>query len=139
MTDPYSLQRFVEAQEGVIDDVLAELRAGQKRTHWMWFIFPQIRGLGHSPRAQEFAISSLQEAQAYLQDPVLGTRLRECTQVVNAIEGRSISQIFGFPDDVKFRSCMTLFAHATSDNRIFRDALEKYFNGERDPATLRRL
>ena len=139
MTDPYSLQRFVEAQEGVIDDVLAELRAGQKRTHWMWFIFPQIRGLGHSPIAQQFAISSLQEAQAYLQDPVLGARLRECTQLVNAIEGRSISQIFGFPDDVKFRSCMTLFAHATSDIRIFQDALEKYFNGERDPATVRRL
>jgi uncharacterized protein (DUF1810 family) len=139
MTDPYNLRRFLEAQDGVIDDVLAELRAGQKRSHWMWFIFPQIRGLGHSPIAQEFAISSLQEAQAYLQHPVLGARLRECTQLVNAIEGRSISQIFGFPDDLKFRSCITLFAHATSDNRIFHDALVKYFNGERDPATLERL
>ena len=139
MTDPHNLHRFVEAQDSVIDDVLAELRAGQKRTHWMWFIFPQLRGLGHSPIAQEFAISSLQEGQAYLQHPVLGARLRECTQLVNAIEGRSISQIFGFPDDMKFRSCMTLFAHATSDNRIFQDALAKYFNGERDPATLGRL
>ena len=139
MTDPYNLQRFVEAQDSVIDDVLAELRAGQKRTHWMWFIFPQIRGLGHSPIAQEFAISSLQEAQAYLQHPVLGGRLRGCTQLVNAIEGRSISQIFGSPDDVKFRSSMTLFAQATSDNRIFQNALTKYFNGEPDPATLGRL
>ena len=139
MIDPYNLQRFVEAQDGVIYDVLAELRAGQKRSHWMWFIFPQIRGLGHSPIAQEFAISSLQEAQAYLQHPVLGARLRECTQLVNAIEGRSISQIFGFPDDVKFRSCVTLFAHAASDNWVFQDALTKYFNGERDPATLGRL
>ena len=139
MNGPYNLQRFVDAQDEVIDDVLAELRAGQKRTHWMWFIFPQIRGLGHSPIAQEFAISSLQEAQAYLQHPVLGTGLRECTRLVNAIEGRSISQIFGFPDDMKFRSCMTLFAHATNDNRIFQAALTKYFSGEDDPATLARL
>ena len=105
----------------------------------MWFIFPQIQGLGYSSTAQKFAISSLQEAKAYLDNPILGARLRECCRLVNQVEGRSIEGIFGYPDDLKFRSSMTLFAHAASDNRIFRDALEKYCNGERDALTIERL
>ena len=139
MADPYQLQRFVDAQDAVIDDVRRELQAGRKRTHWMWFVFPQIRGLGHSPMAERFAISSLQEAEAYLEHRILGTRLKECTQLVNSVEGRSISAIFGYPDDMKFRSSMTLFAHATAENKVFRDALENYFGGEEDAATLERL
>jgi uncharacterized protein (DUF1810 family) len=105
----------------------------------MWFIFPQIEGLGTSPLARKFAISSLAEAAAYLQHPVLGPRLAECTRLVNLVEGRSIEQIFSYPDDLKFRSSMTLFAHATSDNRVFIEALQEYFKGEFDPATLARL
>ena len=137
--DPHQLLRFVEAQDGVIDQVRRELQAGRKRTHWMWFVFPQIQGLGHSPTAEQFAITSLEEAEAYLAHPVLGARLRECTQLVNHVEGRSISQIFGYPDDMKFRSSMTLFAHATADNKVFQDALRKYFDGKEDPATVERL
>ena len=136
MNDPFNLGRFLVAQDSVFEEVLSELRDGRKRTHWMWFVFPQIRGLGHSPMSERFAIASLQEAKAYLAHPILESRLRECTQLVNAVEGRSISQIFGNPDDMKFRSCMTLFAHATSDNRIFHDALQKYFAGKRDPTTM---
>lgn len=131
--------RFVDAQDSVIDDVRRELQTGRKRTHWMWFIFPQIHGLGHSPMAERFAISSLQEAEAYLAHPVLGARLRECTQLVNAIDGRSISDIFGYPDDMKFRSSMTLFARATPDNKVFHDALLKYFRGQEDAVTNERL
>ena len=136
MNDPFNLSRFLEAQDSVFVDVLSELRAGRKRTHWMWFVFPQIRGLGRSPMSERFAINSLQEAEAYLAHPILGPRLRECTQLVSAVEGRAISQIFGNPDDMKFRSCMTLFAGATSDNKIFQDALEKYFGGKPDPMTM---
>ena len=139
MSDPYDLQRFVDAQNPVYDRVRAELQEGRKRSHWMWFIFPQIAGLGSSPLARRFAISSLSEAAAYLQHPVLGPRLAECTGLVNLIEGRSIEQIFGYPDDLKFRSSMTLFARASADNQVFLDALQKYFNGEFDPATLERL
>jgi uncharacterized protein (DUF1810 family) len=139
MSDPYDLQRFVDAQNPVYDRVRTELQEGRKRTHWMWFIFPQIAGLGSSPLARRFAISSLSEAAAYLQHPVLGPRLAECTRLVNLIEGRSIEQIFGYPDDLKFRSSMTLFARASADNQVFVDALQKYFNGEFDPATLERL
>jgi len=139
MDDPYSLQRFVEAQDSVFEDVRSELRDGRKRTHWMWFIFPQIGGLGHSPMTERFAISSLDEARAYLAHPILGPRLRECTQLVNSVEGRSISQIFGYPDDMKFRSSMTLFAHATPADKMFTDALQKYFQGKHDPATIERL
>jgi uncharacterized protein (DUF1810 family) len=139
MNDPYQLQRFIEAQESIIDDVRRELKAGRKRTHWMWFVFPQIQGLGHSPMAERFAISSLEEAEAYLANPILGARLRECTQLVNNIEGRSISEIFGYPDDMKFRSSMTLFARATTDNKVFQEALRKYFGGEGDSATVERL
>jgi uncharacterized protein (DUF1810 family) len=139
MSDPYNLQRFVDAQNPVYDKVRAELRDGRKKSHWMWFIFPQIEGLGSSPLARKFAVSSLAEAAAYLAHPILSPRLEECTRLVNLVEGRSIQQIFGYPDDLKFRSSMTLFAHATRDNRIFIVALQKYFSGEFDPATLARL
>jgi uncharacterized protein (DUF1810 family) len=137
--DPYDLQRFVDAQDPVIEQVCAELRAGRKRSHWMWFVFPQIKGLGHSGFARIFAISSREEADAYLRHPVLGERLRECARLVNAVEGRPIEQIFGHPDDMKFRSSMTLFANAGSDNQVFNDALQKYFGGAPDPSTLERL
>jgi uncharacterized protein (DUF1810 family) len=137
--DPFNLQRFVDAQNLCFDDVRSELRDGKKRGHWMWFIFPQIKGLGHSFLAQNFAISSKEEAEAYFGHPVLGVRLRECIQLVNRLEGRSIEQIFGNPDDMKFRSCMTLFAHATQDNQVFIDALQKYCGEKSDPLTLERL
>jgi uncharacterized protein (DUF1810 family) len=137
--DPYNLRRFLDAQDPVYAQVCSELRAGRKRSHWMWFIFPQIQGLGYSPLARKFAIASLQEAKAYLDHPILGARLKEFCRLVNRVEGRSIEEIFGYPDDLKFRSSMTLFAHAASDDQIFRDALEKYFNGEDDPATVERL
>jgi len=137
--DHYNLRRFVDAQNPVFEDVRSELRRGHKETHWIWFIFPQIRGLGHSPMSEEFAIGSLDEAAAYLNHAVLGPRLRECARLVNSVDGRSIRQIFGFPDDLKFRSCMTLFARATEDNQVFNDALRKYFGGEPDQRTLARL
>src|SRR5271166_256608 len=137
MSDPYDLQRFVDAQNPVYDRVCCELREGRKRSHWMWFIFPQVAGLGSSPLARRFAISSLSEATAFLEHPILGPRLAECTMLVNRVEGRPIEQIFGYPDDLKFRSSMTLFAHATAENQVFVDALQKYFKGEFDPATLR--
>jgi uncharacterized protein (DUF1810 family) len=137
--DPYNLRRFLDAQDPVYAQVCSELRAGRKRSHWMWFIFPQIQGLGYSPLAKKFAISSVDEAKAYLDHPILGARLKELCRLVNRVEGRSIEEIFGYPDDLKFRSSMTLFAHAASDDQIFRDALEKYFNGEDDPATVERL
>ena len=139
MNDPYNLRRFVEAQGPIYAQVCAELRAGDKQSHWMWFVFPQIAGLGSSAMARKFAISSRQEAIAYLAHPVLGARLRECTQLVNAVEGRSVHQIFGHPDDLKFHSSMTLFAHASPGDPIFQQALKKYFNSEPDPATLSRL
>src|SRR3954451_18865691 len=113
--DSFSLARFIEAQESVYPAVLGELREGRKRTHWMWFVFPQIQGLGRSSTAQNYAISSIDEARAYLQHPVLGARLRECTQLVNAIEDRTVLEIFGSPDDLKFHSSMTLFAEAGAD------------------------
>lgn len=137
--DPYNLQRFVDAQEPVFDEVCSELRDGRKRSHWMWFIFPQIRGLGYSSMSLKYSIASLPEAEAYLNHPILGPRLRECTRLVNRVEGRSIEEIFGSPDNMKFRSCLTLFAQATPENQVFRDALEKYFGGEFDPLTLERL
>lgn len=139
MNDDYDLQRFVDAQNPVYEAVRRELHDGRKRTHWMWFIFPQIRGLGASQLARRFAISSLAEAIAYLEHPILGARLAACTKLVNLVEGRPIEQIFDHPDDLKFRSSMTLFSRAASDNRLFIDALEKYFAGEFDPATLARL
>ena len=139
MNDPYDLQRFVDAQNPLFEQVCAELRGGQKNGHWMWFIFPQLRGLGHSQMAIKFAISSRDEAAAYLEHQVLGARLRECTQLVMLVEGRSITQMFGSPDDLKFRSSMTLFASTTSTDRIFKDALQKYFAGELDRLTIERL
>lgn len=137
--DPFDLQRFVDAQDPIYRRVIDELAGGRKRSHWMWFIFPQIAGLGSSPMAQRYAIASLAEAAAYLAHPVLGPRLGECTQLVNAAEGRTIHDIFGSPDDMKFRSSMTLFAEATPDNADFRTALDKYYGGEPDAATLARL
>ena len=136
MTDAYNLNRFLDAQERVYDTVLAELRAGRKSSHWIWFIFPQIAGLGHSAMAEQFAIASLDEAKAYLQHPVLGQRLRECTQLVLNVGGRSAEEIFSYPDHLKFRSCMTLFQTATIDNTLFKNALHKYFDGIPDQLTL---
>jgi uncharacterized protein (DUF1810 family) len=136
MTDDYNLQRFLNAQEGVYDTVLDELRSGRKSSHWIWFIFPQITGLGHSGMAQKFAIASLDEAKAYLEHPVLGNRLRECTQLVLNVNGRSAEKIFSSPDNLKFRSCMTLFSTAATDNALFNAALLKYFHGKPDQLTL---
>lgn len=137
--DPFDLNRFVEAQEPVYEQVCAELRAGRKQGHWMWFIFPQLRGLGHSPTAQYFAIRSRAEAEGYLRHPVLGARLRECTSLVNAVKGRGVGEIFGFPDDLKFRSSMTLFAEVAPEVAVFRQALEKYFEGLPDQRTMELL
>jgi len=139
MDDPFRLQRFVDAQAGVHEAALAELRAARKRTHWMWFVFPQIEGLGSSPMAQAYALSGLEEARAYLAHPVLGPRLLACTAAVNASQGRSAHEIFGSPDDLKFRSSMTLFARAAPDEPAFRTALAKFFGGQEDPLTLQRL
>jgi len=136
MDDRFHLQRFVDAQQPVYTAVLGELRAGRKRSHWMWFIFPQISGLGHSATAQTFAVSSLAEALAYLAHPTLGPRLRECAALVAAVEGRSIDEIFGHPDDLKFHSSMTLFAEAAPREPIFATCLQKCFGGQRDPRTL---
>jgi len=141
MNDPYDLQRFINAQNPVFEQVCAELRAGRKRGHWMWFIFPQLGGLGHSQMATRFAISSGDEAEAYLNHKVLGPRLKECTRLVVLVEGRSINQIFGYPDDLKFRSSMTLFASTASapESQIFKDALQRGFAGELDRLTLELL
>lgn len=136
MADAYNLHRFLTAQASTYNTVLAELRAGRKSSHWVWFIFPQIAGLGHSDMAQQFAIASLDEAKAYLEHPVLGQRLRECTQLVLNVEGRSAEEIFGYPDYLKFRSCMTLFLTAATDSTIFNDTLLKYFDGKPDQMTL---
>jgi uncharacterized protein (DUF1810 family) len=139
MSDPFDLQRFVDAQAPVFAEVCAELAEGRKRGHWIWFIFPQIKGLGSSPIAQYFGVSCLDEAAAYLRHPILGPRLRDCTELVNRLEGHSAYDIFGSPDDLKFRSCMTLFIRASSDNAIFKRALDKYYRGQFDPLTLARL
>ena len=136
MDDQYDLQRFVDAQAPIYDQALAELRAGRKQSHWMWYVFPQFQGLGESPTAQKFAINSMHEAVAYLQHPVLGPRLIEATRAVNEVEGQTIERIFGFPDYLKFRSSMTLFSRAAPDERAFADALAKYFGGEPDQRTL---
>jgi uncharacterized protein (DUF1810 family) len=136
--DPFHLERFVLAQDRVYKHVLSELEAGEKVSHWMWFIFPQIRGLGRSPISVEYAISSSEEARAYLEHPVLGQRLRECTRLVLLVEGRSAFEIFDEPDDMKFRSSMTLFAHVSTED-IFQRALDKYFDGVPDRLTLDRL
>jgi uncharacterized protein (DUF1810 family) len=138
--DQYHLQRFVEAQTGVYETARAELKAGEKRSHWMWFIFPQIAGLGYSSMAQRYAIRSIDEARAYLTHPVLGPRLRECTALVNDVAGRSLGSIFGSPDDMKFHSSVTLFARAAEEeDNVYRAALARYFGGREDPATVSRL
>jgi uncharacterized protein (DUF1810 family) len=129
-------EHFVEAQDRVYPAVLAELEAGKKRTHWMWFIFPQLSALGRSATAQRYGLNSLEHAQAYLRHPVLGARLIECTRLVNAVEQRTAHQIFGSPDDLKFRSSMTLFARAAPDEPLFRDALDMYYGGVEDQLTL---
>lgn len=139
MSDPHNLQRFVDAQRPVYDTVCSELRSGRKRSHWIWFIFPQIAGLGHSETARWFSIASLDEARAYLAHPLLGPRLRACSRLVADIDGRDVNAIFGYPDDMKFHSSMTLFAQATEDNDVFVACLEKYFGGVPDEATLARL
>jgi uncharacterized protein (DUF1810 family) len=139
MNDPFELQRFVDAQAPVIDAVRAELRDGRKRSHWMWFVFPQLAGLGRSAMAQRYAITSLAEARAYLAHPVLGPRLRECSVLVLAVEDRDIHEIFGAPDDLKFWSSMTLFDAADPLEPVFRDCLHKYFGSRRDRETLVRI
>ena len=138
MSDIYNLQRFVDAQDPVYAQALDELRAGAKRSHWMWFVFPQIAGLGSSEMARSFAISSADEARAYLSHPILGPRLEECARLACLVEGRSVRAIFGAPDDLKFHSSMTLFA-AVAPDAIFSQALAKYFAGKADSATLERL
>ena len=136
MPDRFDLDRFTQAQATVFADVQRELRAGQKRSHWMWFVFPQLAGLGHSPTARHYALASRAEAACYLAHPVLGPRLLECTTLVNAVEGRTVHQIFGSPDDLKFQSCITLFGVADPDQTVFRTALDRYFGGKPDRATL---
>ena len=140
-SDPYNLHRFLDAQAPAFDQVLAELRGGRKRSHWMWFIFPQIAGLGSSEMARLFAISGRAEAEAYLAHPTLGPRLRESTGLVNQIPNRTIAEIFGYPDDLKFRSSVTLFAAVapTETDDVFQQAIKKYFAGEPDSATLNLL
>ncbi len=139
MPDPFDLDRFVQVQDPVLTQVRLELGEGRKRSHWMWFVFPQLSGLGHSPMARRYAIASLAEAQAYLEHPVLGPRLTECTELIDKVEGRSIHQILGSPDDLKFRSSMTLFALAQQDGPVFRRALRKHFDGTLDPLTIEKL
>lgn len=136
MPEAFDLARFVTAQEPLMPQVLRELGAGEKRSHWMWFVFPQFAGLGHSPMAQRYAIRSLDEARAYLAHDVLGPRLKKCTALVNAVKGRSVHAIFGSPDDMKFHSSMTLFAHAAADDAIFDDALGRFFEGAEDAGTV---
>ncbi len=139
--DPHDLQRFVDAQEreGTYEQALTELRAGRKTTHWIWFVFPQIAGLGTSATARLFAIHSLEEARAYLGHPLLGPRLRECCQALLDVTGRSAREILGETDATKLRSSMTLFAHTASDGPLFREVLDRYYEGERDEETERRL
>ena len=134
--DPYNLQRFLEAQRRCYGQVCSELKAGCKTSHWMWFIFPQWKGLGQSPIANLYAIASRREAEAYLAHPVLGPRLIECTQLVNDVAGRTVEQIFVDPDNLKFRSSMTLFANVAAENAVFLKALAKYFDGKPDQRTV---
>ena len=139
METEFDVERFVQAQAPVYATAVAELRAGHKRTHWMWFIFPQIAGLGHSDMAQRYALASGDEAAAYLAHPVLGARLRECASIVASLDGRTAEDIFGHPDDLKFRSSMTLFADVVPQEGVFQACIDKYFDGEADDATLARL
>jgi uncharacterized protein (DUF1810 family) len=136
MSDAWNLERFVAAQAPVMGDVLAELRAGRKRTHWMWFVFPQLQGLGTSAMAQRYGIASLAEARAYLAHPVLGPRLRECCEAMLQVPGRSALQILGSPDDLKFRSSVTLFGLAAPHDDLFRRCLDRFYGGQPDPRTV---
>jgi len=137
--DPFNLNRFVVAQEPVYTRVLSELNSGQKCSHWMWYIFPQVDGLGFSATSKLYAIKSVDEARAYLNHPVLGPRLRECAQAVLAVEGRTASEIFGYPDDRKLKSCATLFTSVSNPGSVFERILQKHFDGERDVRTLQIL
>jgi uncharacterized protein (DUF1810 family) len=137
--DTFDLSRFTSAQENIYDSVLAELSNGRKRMHWMWYIFPQVDGLGHSATSKHYAIKSLEEARQYLNHPVLGQRLLECAEAVFAVEGRSASEIFGYPDNLKLKSSMTLFAYVAAPGSVFLRVLDKYFNGEQDALTLQIL
>lgn len=137
--DGHDLRRFLDAQQGSYEVALSEIRRGQKRSHWMWFVFPQYVGLGISPTSQRYAIKSVAEADAYLNDPVLGRRLVECAEVLLRVGGRSAQQIFSSPDDVKLKSSVTLFAHISPPGSVFERVLDKYFRGERDERTLRLL
>ena len=135
----FDLSRFTSAQAGVYDQALAELKAGRKRSHWMWFVFPQIAGLGSSPTARRYAIASLEEARAYLADPVLGPRLIESATALLAVEGRTAEEILGYPDDLKLRSSMTLFARAAPQTKVFQEVLDRYYDGKPDPQTLNKV
>lgn len=137
-TDPHNLERFVRAQASDYDRALSELRDGKKRSHWMWYVFPQLEGLGRSSMSRQYSIKSATEARAYLHHPVLGPRLKECATVVHSVVGRSALEIFGSPDDLKLRSCATLFAHVSHD-AVFRQLLNKYFDGQPDDETLQLL
>ena len=137
--DPFDLNRFIQAQEADYDQALSELKSGRKRTHWMWYIFPQISGLGFSEMSQRYSIKSVEEAHAYLNHTVLGSRLRECAEAVMRIDGCSAKEIFGSPDDLKLKSCATLFASIESDGSSFHQILVKYYDSARDDQTLRRL
>jgi uncharacterized protein (DUF1810 family) len=139
MAPSFALDRFLKAQDPLWPRVIAELHAGQKRTHWMWFVFPQIKGLGHSDMAQRYAIGSLAEAQAYLAHPLLGVRLRECCEILLGLNTASALQVFGTPDDLKLRSSMTLFAHASPAGEVFDAVLQKFFEGQDDPRTVELL
>lgn len=139
MNDQFDLNRFLRAQEGSYQRALGELKGGEKRSHWMWYVFPQIDGLGYSSTAKFYAIRSKEEALAYVSHPVLGARLLECARTVCDIEGRTATEIFGFPDDVKLRSSMTLFAYVSEKHSVFQSVLEKYFNGRADERTLEML
>ena len=139
VSDPFDLRRFVDAQGDTYDQALTELRAGEKRTHWMWFVFPQVAGLGHSGMAQRFAISGLEEAQAYLSHATLGRRLVECARALTDLDTADPVRIFGPVDAQKLRSSMTLFAHAAPDEPVFRAVLDQYFDGTEDDATTRRI
>ena len=135
-SDPFELSRFLKGQDRVYDRVLSELRSGRKRTHWMWFVFPQIEGLGYSSTTQYYSIKSKEEARQYLNHPLLGKRLRECAESILALEGLSASRIFGYPDDLKLKSSMTLFTSVVEPQSVFSRVLEKYFQGNRDERTL---
>lgn len=139
MSDAFDLERFADAQRDIYEQALSEIRGGRKQSHWMWFVFPQLAGLGSSPTSRFYAIENIDEARAYLGHPILGKRLAECAEVVLAIEGKSASEIFGSPDDMKLQSCMTLFALASPAGSIYERVLDKFFAGEQDRETIRLL